>query len=134
MNRIDVHCHFIPSLDDGCQSLTESLACLRIMVAHGYNRLFCTPHCGAIEFTDLTVAEVAERVRSLQGHIAAANIPIEIKPGGELRLSPLIAEELPEGTLPTFAHAGKYVLADLWEPDWPTWATRAVKWLQARGH
>src|SRR6185312_10992088 len=60
MNRIDVHCHFIPSLDDGCQSITESLACLRIMVAHGYTRLFCTPHCGASEFTDLTVPEVAE--------------------------------------------------------------------------
>jgi len=134
MNRIDVHCHFIPNLDDGCQSLAESLACLRIMVAHGYSRLFCTPHCGASEFTDLTVSEVAERVRSLQGHLAAAQIPIAIKPGGELRLSPTLVEQLPDGTVPTFGHAGKYVLADLWEPDWPIWATRAIRWIQSKGH
>ena len=134
MNRIDVHCHFLPDLDDGCQSLAESLACLRTMAATGYSRVFCTPHCGSTEFTDLTVTEVAERVRTLQGHVAAARIPIELKPGGELRLTPYTAQNLPEGGPPTYGHAGKYVLADLWEPDWPDWATQAVQWLQRRGH
>lgn len=132
--RIDVHNHFIPSLDDGCQSLSESLDCLRMMVANGYSRLFCTPHCGAYEFNDLAPSEVAERVRSLQGHVDAAGIPVQLKPGGELRLSPMIAEDLPDDTAPTYGHSGKYVLADLWEPNWPAWAVRAVEWLQARGH
>ncbi len=53
--------------------------------------------------------------------------------GGELRLSPYIAEDLPKMGVPTYGHAGKYVLADLWEPEWPLWATRAVEWLQAHG-
>jgi protein-tyrosine phosphatase len=134
MTRIDVHCHFIPNLDDGCQSIAESLSCLRMMVAAGYSRIFCTPHCGSMEFTDLSTAEVAERVRSLQGHVDAAGLPIQLRAGGELRLSPYLAEDLPEGSVPTYGHAGKYVLADLWEPDWPAWASRAIEWLQARGH
>jgi protein-tyrosine phosphatase len=134
MGRIDVHCHFIPNLDDGCQSLAESMACLRVMVAAGYSRIFCTPHCGAVEFSELTPTEIAERVRALQGHADAAGIPIELKPGGEVRLGPELERDLPEGIVPTYGNTGKYVLVDLWEEDWPAWATRAVEWLLGRGH
>ncbi len=31
--------------------------------------------------------------------------------------------------IPTFNHAGQYALVDLWERDWPQWATRGVEWL-----
>ncbi len=134
MNRIDVHCHFLPAIDDGCRDIAESLDCLRIMVAAGYSKIFCTPHAGSSEFSELTCDEVAERVRTLHGHAVAAQIPIQLRPGGELRLSPHIAEDLLHFGVPTYGHSGKYVLADLWEPEWPTWASRAVEWLQARGH
>ncbi|HUO09227.1 MAG TPA: CpsB/CapC family capsule biosynthesis tyrosine phosphatase [Phycisphaerae bacterium] len=133
MNRIDVHCHFLPDQDDGCEDLGESLECLRTMAAHGYNRVFCTPHCGSSDFTELTCEGVAERVRELQGHVTEAGIPIELRAGGELRLSPHLAEDLPRMGVPTYGHGGKYVLADLWEADWPVWATRGVEWLQKRG-
>jgi protein-tyrosine phosphatase len=133
MTRIDTHCHFIPNLDDGCQSLADSLTCLRMMANAGYSRIFCTPHCGSVDFTDLTPPEVAERVRTLQGHVDMAGIPIQLKPGGELRLGPDFENGLAPADVPTFGHAGKYVLADLWENDWPAWATRAVEWLQEQG-
>jgi len=134
MTRIDVHCHFLPHTDDGCQSLNESLACLRMMVDAGYSRIFCTPHCGESGFSELTNAEIAERVRTLQGHVDAAGIPLQLKPGGELRLGPNLESELPEGVVPTYGHAGRYVLADLWEEQWPSWATKSVQWLQDKGH
>jgi protein-tyrosine phosphatase len=132
---IDPHNHFLPALDDGCVSLDESLVCLRTMVAFGYTRIFCTPHCGSDDFSDLSTAEIAERVRALQGHAAAANIPLELKPGGELRLSADLADMLPAnggGGIPTFGHANRYVLADLWEYDWPRWADDAVRFLQSQ--
>ena len=133
MTRIDTHCHFIPNLDDGCQNLEDSLTCLRLMADNGYSKIFCTPHCGSIDFTDLTPPEVAERVRTLQGHVDLAGIPIQLKPGGELRLSPHFEKGLPADAIPTFGHQGKYVLVDLWEHDWPAWATAAVEWLQSKG-
>jgi protein-tyrosine phosphatase len=139
MDRIDVHCHFLPALDDGCATLEESLQCLRMMVAAGYGRIFCTPHCGTTGFSELTMEEIGEQVRSLQGHVAAAGIPIELKQGGELRLGPDTAEELKNNGeyflqgIPTYGHRGKYVLADVWEEDWPAWATRGVQALQQRG-
>jgi protein-tyrosine phosphatase len=137
MNRIDVHCHFLPSLDDGCQSLGESLECLRLMAEAGYSRVFCTPHYGAGEFGDMPHAEIAGRVAQLQEQARVAGMGIELRPGGELRLTPHIAENLPEEKggpgVPTYGHRGKYVLTDLWEEKWPAWANRAVQWLQKRG-
>lgn len=138
MNRIEVHCHFLPALDDGCTSLADSLSCLRTMAAAGYSRIFCTPHCGSSDFSDLACADVAGHVQKLQAQVSQAKIPLELRPGGELRLSPLLAEDLPQEKggpgVPTYGHAGKYVLADLWEDTWPAWAARAVEWLHSRGH
>ena len=134
MNRIDVHNHFLPALDDGCVTLAESLECLRMMSDAGYSRIFVTPHCGSPAQKDPTTSHVEELVRQLTGHVVAAGIPVELRPGGELRLSPHIAEDLPKLGVPSYGHSGKYVLADLWEHDWPAWATRAVEWLQKRGH
>jgi protein-tyrosine phosphatase len=134
MNRIDVHNHLIPFTDDGCSSYTESLICLRAMADRGYDRLFCTPHCGTREFSELTPSEIAERLRALQGQVDAAGIRVQLKPGGEVRLSPNLQSELPDGIVPTFGLGGKYVLADTWEPDWPAWATRAIQWIQSQGY
>jgi len=132
MKRIDVHGHFLPALDDGCATLAESLECLRMMAGAGYDRAFCTPHCGSPSSNDPSNARVLDLVKLLQEQVTQAGIPIELKPGGELRLSPHIAEDLPKLGVPTYGHHGKYVLADLWEMDWPVWATRAVEWLQKR--
>src|SRR5512140_752985 len=102
MSRIDVHGHFLPNLDDGCQSVAESLACLRMLAGAGYGRVFCTPHSGASGFTELTPAEVAQRVLRLQEQVTVAGIPIELKPGGEVRLTPELATDLPGGIVPTY--------------------------------
>ena len=34
VGRVDVHSHLVPGVDDGCQTLDESLECARAMV-HG---------------------------------------------------------------------------------------------------
>ena len=130
---IDVHNHFLPGLDDGCRAMPETYLALRMMVDAGYTRLFCTPHTGTEDFSDPTVPQVAQAVAELREAIAKAGMPLEIKPGGELRLSADLEQRLPRIGIPTFGHAGKYVLADLWERDWPTWATRDVEWLLSQG-
>ena len=131
MNPIDVHGHLLPALDDGCGTLAESLDCMRQLAAAGYSRAFCTPHCGGLG--DPTPDEIAALTRQLAEHAKTHDIPLELKPGGEVRLHPEFPEALSLTGVPTYANAGRYVLADLWEPDWPAWASRAVDWLQARG-
>lgn len=133
MNRVDIHHHFMPGVDDGCRNLDDVVANARILVAHGYSRAFCTPHFGDTGFTHITNADVVEAVVRVRAAIAEAGIPLEIRPGGELRLSPDLPEILRETGIPTLGHNSKYVLTDLWEEVWPVWATRSIEWLQKQG-
>ena len=42
---LDMHCHILPGVDDGAQSLDESLAMLEAAKAAGITKIVCTPHC-----------------------------------------------------------------------------------------
>ncbi len=130
MNRIDVHSHFLPATDDGCQNLVESLECLRIMAQNGYDRIFCTPHMGATEFRDVSNGEVSQAVQRLQTQASAVDIKVTLRPGGEIRLTCDLPEHLRDTGIPTYGLNSPYCLVDLWDHNWPPWANRAVEWLQ----
>jgi protein-tyrosine phosphatase len=40
----DVHSHLIPGIDDGAQTMEESLALIRRLAAMGYRKIYTTPH------------------------------------------------------------------------------------------
>ena len=41
---VDVHCHLLPGIDDGAQTIEDSLAMARLAVAEGITHILCTPH------------------------------------------------------------------------------------------
>lgn len=41
----DIHCHILPGVDDGAQTLKESLAMLEAAKEVGITSIVCTPHC-----------------------------------------------------------------------------------------
>ena len=41
---IDFHCHILPKMDDGSDSINTSLAMLRAEHTQGVNRVVLTPH------------------------------------------------------------------------------------------
>lgn len=41
----DLHCHILPGVDDGAQSMEESLAMFEAARAAGITSMTCTPHC-----------------------------------------------------------------------------------------
>lgn len=41
---VDLHCHFIPNVDDGVRSLEEGVEVLKGLVALGFERVIATPH------------------------------------------------------------------------------------------
>lgn len=44
---VDFHSHLIPGIDDGAQSMEESLDLIRRMAAMGYRKIITTPHVSA---------------------------------------------------------------------------------------
>jgi protein-tyrosine phosphatase len=41
---VDLHCHYLPALDDGSADMDTSLRMIRALVALGFTHLFATPH------------------------------------------------------------------------------------------
>lgn len=41
----DIHCHILPGVDDGAQTLEDSLAMLEAAKSVGVTSIVCTPHC-----------------------------------------------------------------------------------------
>lgn len=126
--RLDVHSHLLPGIDDGCQSIDDSLLCVRTLIQAGYTGTICTPHI----WVELFPLNTAEHVRGLttyvQSQIDEAGLDYRLWPGGELRLFKGFVKWAESHEIPTLA-GGKCVLVDFWEKKWPKWADQSFDWL-----
>lgn len=82
---IDFHCHLLPSLDDGPDSVEESLAMARALAAFGFREVHCTPHCIAGHY-EISPVEVRDAVRGLQVHLDREGIALTLRTGMEYYL------------------------------------------------
>lgn len=82
---IDFHCHILPGLDDGSSSIDESIAMARGLVAAGYSRVCCTPHCMK-GYYEHSPQQVREATLMLQADLDHAGIDLTLGPGMEYTL------------------------------------------------
>jgi protein-tyrosine phosphatase len=131
LGRVDVHSHLLPGIDDGCQTVEDSLACARVLVEQGYTHGFCTPHIWP-NLPQNTPANIRRRVADLQAALDAASVPLRLFPGGELNLREETLRTLP-AELVSYGMAGRFVLMDLWADRIPPFFAPNVRWLQSQG-
>ena len=85
---IDLHSHILPGIDDGPGTLEGSLELARVAVAAGTRTIRATPHINTDERID--AALVAAGLEELRPALAAAEIPLEVLPGGEIAIWRLV--------------------------------------------
>ena len=81
---IDLHTHILPAVDDGPRTLEGSLDLARAAVAAGTRTALATPHVNDDHSID--AARVAAGLDELRPALAAAEIPLEVLPGGEIAI------------------------------------------------
>ncbi|HEY0009224.1 MAG TPA: CpsB/CapC family capsule biosynthesis tyrosine phosphatase [Tepidisphaeraceae bacterium] len=130
IQRIDVHSHLLPNVDDGCRSVEESIACAKRMVGAGYTHSFCTPHIWPT--LDNAFGRTQNRVAELQKALDEAGVPLILMPGGEMHIRAdfcgLSAEDLV-----TYNNAGRYALFDFWTHSLPDYFGPCIRHLQKSG-
>ena len=90
---IDIHSHVLPGIDDGSQSMDESLEMLAMAVDSGVRTLVVTPHCNIPdEFDNYVGPELEALFHQLDEERDLAGIPIKLCKGAEI----FATEELPE--------------------------------------
>lgn len=81
----DWHCHLLPGIDDGPDTLEEALEMANFLSQSGYKTIYCTPHMvkGSFEAGNAVVLSV---LHALQKEINQKKIRIRVLPGREYYL------------------------------------------------
>ena len=106
---IDLHSHILPGIDDGPATMEGSLDLARAAVEAGTNTILATPHIN--DDPSIDPARIAAALVELRAALAAAEIPLEVLPGGEIAIWRLI--DLDDDTLRALAlGGGPYLLVE----------------------
>lgn len=128
---IDIHTHILPGLDDGAQSIEETLAMARMAALAGDRILFATPHLTTARELEKS-REIAERVATAQAAIHTAEIPITLVAGAEVYPMPEIIDAIEQGMPLTMGTHGRYLLLDSPQADLPLGFDDLIFQLQLR--
>src|SRR5437588_208159 len=82
MMRVEIHFHILAGVDDGPETIEESVELARVAAREGTGTIVATPHVRPDVPTD--VHELAERRRELSARLAQERIAIDLVTGAEL--------------------------------------------------
>lgn len=99
---VDIHTHILPGVDDGAESMRQSIRMLRTAAEEGITRIILTPHQRA-DRRCVSPEGIERRMGLLQEEIDRQWIPIRLYSGSEFFYRHGIEELLAEGKLKTLA-------------------------------
>ena len=108
---IDIHSHVLPGIDDGAADVAAALKLAERAAAGGVGVLAATPHVRP-DHPGVRPAELAQRCRALNTHLAQAGIPLEVVQGGELDLDWATAASHEELGLVSYGGRGSDLLVE----------------------
>jgi protein-tyrosine phosphatase len=83
---IDLHCHVLPGVDDGPETMADSLELCRAAVAAGTRTIVATPHV-SWDWPGVTSRVVAEGTERVNEALRTEGIDLEVRPGAEIAMA-----------------------------------------------
>jgi protein-tyrosine phosphatase len=127
---VDLHCHWLPGVDDGARSLDEGRAMLEALAAAGFSRVIATPHLRPGMF-DNERDGLIRRYAEVSSQLAGSDLP-ELGLASEHYFDEVNWARLSRGEgLPYPGE--RAVLLEFYEIDFPPTITRQIFELRRRG-
>jgi protein-tyrosine phosphatase len=127
---VDLHCHILPGLDDGAQSMNDAVDLARAAQAAGIDTVVATPHVR--DDYPFPLSLIPERVAQVQSALSEAGVAVKVLPGAEVSLSKL--PDLDDETLSELClGASRYLLVESPYTRAPALLETALFNLQLRG-
>ncbi len=132
LEMIDLHCHILPGLDDGPETMEESVRMCWIAHRDGIRTIVATPHMldGAYQNSRTTILEGVE---ALVSELQTQELPIKILPGSDVHLSEATLSLIEKGEAVTIGEGGRYLLIEFPSQAIPHQAERVLFQLLSRG-
>jgi protein-tyrosine phosphatase len=107
---IDIHSHILPGIDDGAQTLEDSLDIAMQAVKQGISTIVATPHHNRYYKNDKE--SILRKVTDLNEFLKKKGIPLNIVSGQECRLYGELIDDLRKGEILSINDGGKYILIE----------------------
>ncbi|MET0795276.1 MAG: CpsB/CapC family capsule biosynthesis tyrosine phosphatase [Polyangiaceae bacterium] len=128
---IDLHCHYVPGIDDGANSAEDGLAMLRGLASLGFSRVLATPHTrpGMFDNTRATISAAFERF--VAGLPAGESLPA-LELSSEHYFDEIVFQRLLTGQALPYP-GEKAVLLEFYQIDFPPMIQHRLFDLRNRG-
>lgn len=127
---IDIHCHILPGIDDGAQSMEDTIKMARAAVDEGIHTIIATPHHKNSKYDnpkDLIIPKVEEVNQAL----TIEGIDLKILPGQEVRLYGELMEGIENNEILSLNHT-QYVFVEFPSNHVPRYAETLLFDLQLK--
>ena len=129
---IDIHCHILPNVDDGSESLEESIAMAKIAESEGITKIVNTSHCH-FDFKYKKGNELKLELEKFNQVLKEENINIEVLLGNELYYTSDLIERFDE--LDFFSmNNSKYILMEFSPINFPKNIEDVIYEIKIRGY
>lgn len=128
---IDLHCHILPGIDDGAQTIDDSVEMARMAVEQGITHILCTPHHNNGKY-DNPAGKVISCVAALQEELLDREIPLTLFEGQEVRIGGELLEQIQNNDLLFVDLDNRYILIEFPTNEIPAYAESLfIKLLEA---
>ncbi len=129
---IDLHCHILSGIDDGAQTITDSLAMAQQAVAEGIHTIVATPHHQNGKYVNER-ASIIHQVKQLNDELQQHEIPLKVLPGQEVRLYGGLLEDYEAGKIVTLNETNKYIFIEFPSNHVPRYTEQLFYELRVKG-
>lgn len=130
---VDLHCHILPGVDDGADSLDVSCEMAALAADCGVDTIVATPHCNTRnELKNYRSQSLIDRSRSLQAALDRYHIPVRILPGAEVLVRGDMPQLLADNCFQPIARS-KYLLTEFYFDELPEVMDRELARIAAAG-
>jgi protein-tyrosine phosphatase len=131
---IDLHCHLLPGIDDGPDTLEQSLALCRIAVKEGTTHAIVTPHIHPGRWEN-SRQSIQQAFNALRAQLDEHGIALQLGFAGEVRLSDQVLQQVMAQDIPFYGEVDGYHIMLLEFPHGHIipGSDKLVQWLLKRG-
>ena len=126
----DLHCHLLPGIDDGPETLEQALELAQCAIDNGITHSVVTPHIHLGRY-DNNSASIALAVTQFKQALIQANIPLQLAYAGEIRLGAEILDWVINNHIPYLGtyHGHRVLLLELPHSHVPPGCENLIQWL-----
>lgn len=128
---LDMHSHILPGVDDGPETLEESIELIEIAIDEGITDLIATPHAYSPLY-DVPKEQVLEKLKLVYTEVKKRGLSINLYAGQEIRIQDFVPENLINGEALTLA-GSKYVLLELPSSGIPAYTVQIIQAILSNG-